>query len=146
MKILFLIKMLTYLQRYVVTKSCFCYHDFQKTLCIYELNEPGKILLLQPKFTRNIQVLVKRMNYQRYFSKVRNELKRAKTQLVRGIISPPLFQINPPFLEIQDVPTFHRFIGKTKVLNNSCNQFVVISTLKVSQFWNNVYKSGEIQT
>ena len=29
-----------------------------------------------------------------------------------------------PFLEIQDAPTFHRFIRKTKVLNNSCNQFV----------------------
>ena len=28
------------------------------------------------------------------------------------------------FLEVQDVPTFHRFIGKTKVLNNSCNRFV----------------------
>ena len=30
----------------------------------------------------------------------------------------------PPFLEIQDAPTFHRSIGKTKVLNSSCNQFV----------------------
>ena len=30
----------------------------------------------------------------------------------------------PHFLEIQDAPTFHRSIGKTKVLNNSCNQFV----------------------
>ena len=30
----------------------------------------------------------------------------------------------PPFLEIQDVPTFHRSLGKTKVLNNSCNQVV----------------------
>ena len=29
-----------------------------------------------------------------------------------------------PFLEIHDVPTFHRSIGKTKELNNSCNQFV----------------------
>ena len=28
------------------------------------------------------------------------------------------------FLEIPDVPTFHRFIEKTKVLNNSCNQVV----------------------
>ena len=37
--------------------------------------------------------------------------------------STPLFQ-DPPFLEIQDVPTFHRSIRKTKVLNNSCNQFV----------------------
>ena len=42
----------------------------------------------------------------------------------------PLFQINTPFskiplfLEIQDVPTFHRLIKKTKVLNNFCNRFV----------------------
>ena len=36
---------------------------------------------------------------------------------------PPFSKI-PPFLEIQDVPTFHSFIRKTKVLNNSCNQFV----------------------
>ena len=27
-----------------------------------------------------------------------------------------------PFLRF-DVPTFYRFIGKTKVLNNACNQF-----------------------
>ena len=32
--------------------------------------------------------------------------------------------LDQPFLEIQDAPTFHRSIGKTKVLNNSCNQFV----------------------
>ena len=36
---------------------------------------------------------------------------------------PPLSKI-PPFLEIEDVPTIHRSIGKAKVLNNSCNQFV----------------------
>ena len=36
---------------------------------------------------------------------------------------PPFSKI-PPFLEIQDVPTFHRFIGKTKELNNCYNQFV----------------------
>ena len=29
-----------------------------------------------------------------------------------------------PFLETQDVLTFHRSIGKTKLLNNSCNQLV----------------------
>ena len=56
--------------------------------------------------------------------------KKYLTQLVRGVIPPPLFWINPPFskippfLEIQDVPTFHRSIGKTKVLKNSFNQFV----------------------
>ena len=37
---------------------------------------------------------------------------------------PPPFLRFPPFREIQDVPTFHRSIWKTKVLNNSCNQFV----------------------
>ena len=30
----------------------------------------------------------------------------------------------PLFLQIQDVPTFYRPIGKTKVLNHSFNQFV----------------------
>ena len=37
---------------------------------------------------------------------------------------PPSFLRFPPFLEIQDVPTFYRSFGKTKVMNNSCNQFV----------------------
>ena len=37
---------------------------------------------------------------------------------------PPSFSKFPPFLEIQDVPTFHRPIGKTKVLNDSFNRFV----------------------
>ena len=36
---------------------------------------------------------------------------------------PPISKI-PLFLGTQDVPTFHVFIGKTKVLYNSCNQFV----------------------
>ena len=30
----------------------------------------------------------------------------------------------PPFLEIQDVPTFYRPLGKTKVRKDSFNQFV----------------------
>ena len=37
---------------------------------------------------------------------------------------PPPFSKILPFLEIQDVPTLHRPIRKTKALNNSCNQFV----------------------
>ena len=37
---------------------------------------------------------------------------------------PPFFLRFPLFLEIQDVSTFYRSIGKTKVLNNSCNQFL----------------------
>ena len=37
---------------------------------------------------------------------------------------PPPFSKIPPFLEIQDVPTFYRPIGKTKVLNDSFNRFV----------------------
>ena len=42
--------------------------------------------------------------------------------LVRGFI--PLFSKIPPFLEIQDVPTFFRLVGKTKVLKDSFNRFV----------------------
>ena len=42
----------------------------------------------------------------------------------KGGHTPPPFSKTPPFLEIQDVPTFHRSIGKTKEVNNSCNQFV----------------------
>ena len=38
--------------------------------------------------------------------------------------NPPSFSKIPCFLDIQDVTTFHRFIGEEKVLNNSCNQFV----------------------
>ena len=38
----------------------------------------------------------------------------------KGVIPTP----HPPFSKIQDVPTFPWFIGKTKVLNNSYNQFV----------------------
>ena len=38
--------------------------------------------------------------------------------------STPPFLRFPPFLTIQDVPTFHRSLRKSKALNNSCNQFV----------------------
>ena len=41
----------------------------------------------------------------------------------KGGHTPPFSKISP-FLKIQDVSNFHRSIGKTKVLNNSCNQFV----------------------
>ena len=37
---------------------------------------------------------------------------------------PSPFPEIPPFLEIQDVSTFYRPIRKTKVLNDSFNQFV----------------------
>ena len=40
----------------------------------------------------------------------------------KGGHTPP-FLHQPLFLEIQDVPTFHRSFRKTKVLTNSCNQF-----------------------
>ena len=43
--------------------------------------------------------------------------------VAKGVI-PPFFSKIPPFLEIQNVPTFHRSLRKTKALNNSCNQFV----------------------
>ena len=38
--------------------------------------------------------------------------------------TPSPFSKIPPFLEIQDVPTSHRSLGKAKVLNNSCYQIV----------------------
>ena len=41
----------------------------------------------------------------------------------KGGHTPP-FLDHPSFLEIKDVPTFHRSMGKAKVLKNSCNQFV----------------------
>ena len=37
---------------------------------------------------------------------------------------PPFFFKTFLFLQIKDVPTIHRSIGQTKVLNNSFNQFV----------------------
>ena len=62
---------------------------------------------------------------------------------------PPPFLRFPTSLEIHHVPTFHRFIGKTKVLDNSCNNFIYNfypQSILVFDFWKNVYKSGEIQT
>ena len=38
-------------------------------------------------------------------------------------VNPPFFKI-PPFLEIQDFPTFYSSIRKTKVLNDPFNRFV----------------------
>ena len=52
------------------------------------------------------------------------------SQLVRRVIplpappSPATFSKIPTFLEIQDVPTFHRPNRKTKVLNDSFNRLV----------------------
>ena len=40
-----------------------------------------------------------------------------------GGVIPPFSKI-PPFLEIQDVPTFYRPIGKIKALNESSNQLL----------------------
>ena len=55
-----------------------------------------------------------------------NVLNKCSLSIVgkRGHTPPPFLRFPPPFLEMQDVPTFHRSIGKAKVLNNSCNQFV----------------------
>ena len=54
----------------------------------------------------------------------------------------PPFLDQPPFPEIQDVPTFHWSIRKTKVLNNSCQQFVynfypqsILTLEECSQKW-----------
>ena len=48
----------------------------------------------------------------------------SKGRIVGKGVHKPYFLRFLPFLEIQDTPTFHRPIGKTKVLNNSCNQFL----------------------
>ena len=59
-----------------------------------------------------------------------NHLNQLKVYMLLQLIvgkgghTPPPFSKIPPFQEIHDVPTFHRFIGKTKVMNKSCNQFV----------------------
>ena len=42
----------------------------------------------------------------------------------KGGHTPHPFLRFPPFLEIQNVPTFHGSLRKTKVLNNSCNHIV----------------------
>ena len=42
--------------------------------------------------------------------------------IVRRVITP--FSKIPPFQKSKMSPTFHRSLGKTKVLNSSCNQFV----------------------
>ena len=39
-------------------------------------------------------------------------------------LPPPPFSKIPPFLEIQDVPTFFRLIRKKKTLKDSFNRFV----------------------
>ena len=63
-----------------------------------------------------------------------------------GHTPPPLFSDSPPLLDTQGVRTFHRFVGKIKVLNNSCNDFVYNYYPQSILFWKNVYKSGEIKT
>ena len=50
--------------------------------------------------------------------------KKHKGYIVgKGVHTAPFSKI-PPFLEIQDVPSFYRPIGKTKVLKDFFNQFV----------------------
>ena len=43
-------------------------------------------------------------------------------------------------------PTFIGLLGKTKVLNNSCNQFVYNLYPQSLLILENIYKSGEMQT
>ena len=61
-------------------------------------------------------------------------------------VKPPPFLGHPPFfLEIQDVPTFYRYIRKTKVLNESSNRlsykFYTQSILILEEY----LQSGEMQ-
>ena len=74
-------------------------------------------------------------------------LTRTKQFIVgKGGHSPPPLSTIPPFLEIQDVPTFHRSISKAKVLNNSCNQSVYSSYPQSILILEEYLQNGEIQT
>ena len=59
------------------------------------------------------------------YSKVKPTYKTDEDwpQIVGKGFIPPNSKI-PPFLKIQDVPTFYMPLGKTEVLNESFNQFV----------------------
>ena len=59
------------------------------------------------------------------YSKVKPTYKTDEDwpQIVGKGFIPPNSKI-PPFLKIQDVPTFYTPLGKTEVLNESFNQFV----------------------
>ena len=56
----------------------------------------------------------------------------------KGVI-PPFSRI-PPFLKIQNVPIFYRPIRKTKVLNDSFNQFVYKLCLNFGRIFTKVVK------
>ena len=57
---------------------------------------------------------------------------------------PPLFFFKTSlFLQIKDIPTIHRSIGQTKVLNNSFNQFVYNfypQSIGEMETWYNAFK------
>ena len=67
-----------------------------------------------------------------------------RTIVSKGVIHTSLdqhpFSKIPPFLETKDVPTYYRPVGRTKVLNDSFNLYI-ISTRKVSYFWKNIHKN-----
>ena len=52
----------------------------------------------------------------------------------------------PPLLEIQDVPIFHRSLRKTKILNNSCNQFLYHFYSQSILVLEKCLQNGEMQT
>ena len=92
------------------------------------ITERKQILLLVPKFGILYLMAAKMLK------SFQGSLFSSKTQSIlrsshgSGIVGKgghtSSFLRFPHFLEIQDVPTFPGSIGKTKVLNNSCNQFV----------------------
>ena len=69
------------------------------------------------------------------YSKVKPTYKTDEDwpQIVGKGFIPPNSKI-PPFLKIQDVPTFYRPLGKTEVVNESFNQFVYILPTKYLNF------------
>ena len=63
------------------------------------------------------------------------------TILVGREVIPP-----PPFLKSKMSPPFRGLQGKQKCWMFLLTDLYIISTHKVSEFWKNIYKSGEMQT
>ena len=81
---------------------------------------------------RNWQILQINTKFHRVF----------QSQLVRGVIPLSSFSKISPFQKSKMFPPFLDLSGKQTLVTN----LHIISTLKESQFWKNVYNSGEIQT
>ena len=122
--------------KYFSTRSCLGVYDFHIIyvfifLYFYDIFMIFLLSLLPfERFIGHGEHITHDISVNNFFNKSINSFCYSKTIVGKGGHSHPFtrsthpFSKIPPFLEIQDVPTFHRSIGKTKVLNNSCNQFL----------------------